>query len=100
MLASVNPQTVRQLCDELRDLIDLGPGRNVEVSRKALGTVRTLRAAAEWEFPRQILDDLKERLIFWFSDRQFHGDNAERRKALVKHLAELCASWNAPESPN
>ena len=98
MPPGVDPQKVREHCDELRDLIDLGPGRNGEVLRKALGTVRTLHGAAEWEFPRQILDDLKERLIVWFGDRVIRGDTASLRNALLEHLAALCASWKAPES--
>ena len=85
-------------CDELRDLVDLGPGRNGEVLRKALGTVRTLRAAAEWEYPRQILDDLKERLSIWFSARMIRGDNAELRKALLQDLTQLCTSWEPSRS--
>jgi hypothetical protein len=94
----VNLQKVRDHCDRLRGLIDLGPGLNLEASRKALGTVRALRAAAEWDFPRQILDDLKERLTLWFSDRVFRGDNAALRNALFEHLAELCTSWKAREN--
>jgi len=38
---------VQAHCDELRDLIGLGPGRNAEMLRKTLSLVRSLRGAAE-----------------------------------------------------
>ena len=98
MPPSVDLQNVRERCEELRDLVDLGPGSNAEILRKALGTVRALLAAAEWEFPRQILIDLKERLIAWFSDRLIRGDVAELRSALMQDLVRLCASWEAPNN--
>lgn len=77
-------------------LIDLGPGSNAEILRKALGTVRAPRADAEWEFPREILNDFKVRLIAWFYDRMIRGDDAELRSALMRDLMRLCASWEAP----
>lgn len=89
----MDKKKVKDRCQELRDLIDLGPGRNVEMLRKALGTVRTLRTAAQWEYPRQILDDLKERLGVWFSARVIRGDNAELRRALLQDLTALYGSW-------
>ena len=88
---------VQDRCAELRDLIGLGPGSNADILRKALGTVRAVRAAAEWEFPRQILKDFKERLMEWFSDRLIRGDVAELRGALMQDLMRLCASWEAPD---
>jgi len=85
-------------CDELRDLIGLGPGRNPEMSRKALCVVRSLRDAAEWDFPQQILGDLKERLTVWFGDWVWRGDTAELHRALVRDLEELFAAWERPTS--
>ena len=82
---------------ELRDLISLGPGHNPEVLRKALGIVRAMRAAAMRDYRRQILDDLKERLKVWFSDRRWRGDQAELRRGIIQDLAELGAAWEALE---
>jgi hypothetical protein len=36
---------VKVLCDTLRDLIGVGPGRNPDTLRNALSIVRSLRAA-------------------------------------------------------
>jgi len=55
---------------------------------KALGIVRSLRAAAEWDYPRQILEDLKVRFLAWFSDRQWRGDDS-----LLRHVDQLPPSW-------
>jgi hypothetical protein len=96
--APMDQKKVQGYCDELRDLISLGPGRNPEMLRKTLSLVRSLRGGAEWDFPRQMLGDLKERLTVWFSDRVWRGDTAELHGALVRHLAQLCASWERPNS--
>lgn len=82
--------------DELRDLIDLGPEHNPEILRKALGIVQTLRAAAPWSFPQQILDDLKERLPYWFGERRWRGDQAQVHCDLLEDLATLQAFWDCP----
>lgn len=87
---------VKEQCDVLRDLIDLGSGDNPEVLRRALGIVRSLRAAAEWDYPRQILDDAKERLRAWVSNRKWRGDEAELRRSLLQYLDELPPSWERP----
>jgi hypothetical protein len=55
----VDAKKVQEHCDTLRDPIALGPGDNPDIQRKALGIVRSLRAAAERDYPRQILEDLK-----------------------------------------
>jgi len=80
----------------LRDPIGVGPGDNPEVLRKALGIVRLLRAAGEWDYRRQILEDLKVRLLAWFSDRQWRGDDAELRRSLLQHVDQLPQSWGQP----
>jgi hypothetical protein len=89
----MDQEKVQARCDELRDLIGRGPGRDPEVLLKALTIVRSLRGAAEWEFPQQILGDLKERLTVWFSERVWRGDTSALHGALMQSLAELCASW-------
>jgi hypothetical protein len=53
-------------------------------------------AAAEWEYPRQILEDLKVRLLAWFSDRDWRGDDAELRRSLLQHVDQLPLSWDHP----
>ena len=93
----MDQKKVQSHCDELRDLIGLGPGRNPEMLLKTLTIVRSLRGAAEWEFPQQILDDLRERLAVWFRDRVWRGDSAELHRALMQDLAQLCASWERPK---
>ena len=92
----MDARKVREHCHTLRDLIGTGPGDNPDNLRKALGIVRSLHAAAEWEYPRQILEDLKVRLLGWFSDRQWQGDNAELRRSLLQHVDQLPLSWDQP----
>lgn len=87
---------VKAQCDVLRDLISVGPGDNPEILRRALGIVRALRVAATWDYSRQILDDLRERLQAWFSDRQWRGDQAELRHVLLQHLEQVTLSWEEP----
>jgi hypothetical protein len=89
---------VQAHCDELRDLIGLGPGSNPEMLAKTLGVLRLLRGAAEWDFPQHMLADLKERFTIWFSDRAWRGDTAELHGALVRDVEELCAAWERPKS--
>jgi len=93
----VDAKKLNEHCDALRDLIGVGPGDNPEILRKALGIVRSLRAAAEWDYPRQILEDLKARLLAWFSDRQWRGDEAELRRSLLQHVDQLPPSWEQPD---
>jgi len=62
----VDAKKLKERCDTLRDLIDVGPGDNPETLRKALDIVRSLRVAAEWDYPPLILEDLKVRLLAWF----------------------------------
>jgi hypothetical protein len=72
----VDAKKLKERCATLRNLIDVGPGDKPEILRKALDIVRSLRVAAEWDYPPLILEDLKVRLLAWFSDRQWRGDDA------------------------
>jgi hypothetical protein len=92
----VDTNKLKEHCDALRDLIGVGPGDNPDILRKALDIVRSLRAAAEWEYPRQILEDLKVRLLAWFSDRRWRSDDAELRRSLLQHVDQLPLSWDQP----
>jgi hypothetical protein len=94
----VDAKKVKEHCDVLRDLISAGPGDHPDILRKALAIVRSLRAAAEWDYPRQILEDVKVRLLVWFSDRQWRGDDAELRRSLLQHVYQLLESWEQPVS--
>lgn len=51
----MDAKKVTQHCDMLRALIGVGPGDNPDILRKALGIVRSLYAAANWDYPQQIL---------------------------------------------
>lgn len=92
----MDAKKVTEHCDTLRDLIGVGSGNNPDALREALGVVRSLRAAAEWEYPRHILEDLRVRLRAWFSDRQWRGDDAELRRSLLQHVDQLPPSWKQP----
>ena len=92
----VDAKKVKEHCDTLRDLIGVGHGDNPQILHKALRIVRSLRVAAEWDYPRQILDGLKVRLLAWFSDRQWRGDDAELRRSLLQHIDQLPPCWKQP----
>lgn len=59
----MDAKKVTQRCDVLRNLVCVGPGDNPAILRKALGIVGSLDGAAKWDYPRQILGDLKERFL-------------------------------------
>jgi hypothetical protein len=94
----VDAKKVKVHCNMLRDLIGAGAGDNPDILSRALDIVRSLRAAAEWDYPREILEDVKVRLGAWFSDRQWRGDNAELRRSLLQHVDQLPLAWNQPVS--
>jgi|SRR6201984_1316749 len=89
----VDAKKLKERCATLRNLIDVGPGDKPEILRKALDIVRSLRAEAEWDYPPLILEDLKVRLLAWFSDRQWQGDDAELHRSLLQHVAQLPPAW-------
>jgi hypothetical protein len=89
----VDAKKVKEHCDTLRDLISVRPGDNPEILRMALAIVRSLRAEAEWDYPPLILEDLKVRLLAWFSDRQWQGDDAELHRSLLQHVDQLLPAW-------
>jgi len=92
----LDAEKVKQHCDLLRDLIGGGPRENPEILRKALGIVRSLQTAAKWDYPQQILQDLKERISAWFRVRQWRGDEAELRRDLLQHVDQLLPSSEQP----
>jgi hypothetical protein len=92
----VDTTRVKEHCDTLHDLIGVGPGDNPDVLRRALVIVSSLSAAAEWDYPRQIVQDLKMRLLAWFSDRQSRGDDAELHRSLLQQIDQLPPSWEQP----
>ena len=90
----MDAKQVRVHCSILRDLVGAGPSENPEILSKALDVVRSLGAAAEWDYPQQILEEVKIRLVAWFSDRQWQGDDADLRCSLLRHVHQLPRSWD------
>jgi hypothetical protein len=80
---------VEKHCEELRELIDMGPGHNPVALHKALGVVNTLRATATWDYPLAILTGINEQLGRWFGDRKWRGDEAALHSSLTQDLAKL-----------
>ena len=93
----MDAKKVKEHCDTLRDLVSVRPGDNPEVLRMALAIVHSLRAEAEWDYPPLILEDLKVRLLAWFSDREWRGDDAELRRSLLQHVDQLPPAWKQSE---
>ena len=89
---------VERLCDELHECIDLGPGENPDAMRTALSAVRTLRAAALWDYPVGLLLEVEVQLARWFSSENSRGTDQQhdRRENLLSHLSRIEDAWDRP----
>ena len=70
---------VTQLCEQLREVIGTGPGKNALALAEAEGLVSMLQGAVPWNGPGDKLVTIKNWLAIWFSQRGWHkyGDAGE-----------------------
>jgi hypothetical protein len=67
----VDAAEVDTLCEELRDLIKLGPGVNDDALRRARGIIETFRATRSGDYVNEKLIELAEGFEQWFSARNW-----------------------------
>jgi hypothetical protein len=87
---------VRSLCDQLREVIAAGPGRNELALHEANGIVSILQQAASWNGPRDKLITIRGWLTIWFSQRRWRqfGDEGEVcKQSLINDILVAESYW-------
>jgi hypothetical protein len=87
---------VKALCDQLREVIAAGPGKNELALQEAMGIVSVLQQAALWNGPRDKLVTIRGWLAIWFSQRHWrqYGDEGEIcRQSLVNDIRVVESYW-------
>jgi len=87
---------VKALCDQLREVIAGGPGRNDLALQEATGIVSMLQQAAPWNGPRDKLVTIRSWLTIWFSQRLWrqYGDEGEIcRQSLFNDILVVESYW-------
>jgi hypothetical protein len=88
---------VKALCDQLREVIAAGPGRNDLALQEAVGIVSMLQGAAPWNGPRDKLVTIRGWLTIWFSQRRWrqYGDEGEIcRQSLLNDILVVESYWD------
>jgi hypothetical protein len=87
---------VKALCDQLREVVSAGPGKNNLALQEAMGIVSMLQQAALWNGPRDKLVTIRGWLAIWFSQRHWrqYGDEGEIcRQSLVNDILVVESYW-------
>ncbi len=87
---------VKSLCDQLREVVAAGPGKNALALQEAMGIVSMLQHAALWNGPRDKLVTIRGWLSIWFSQRRWrdYGDEGEIcRQSLVNDILVVESYW-------
>jgi hypothetical protein len=89
-----SPEEVERACDELHELMDLGPGMNPEAYAAALNIVRRLKASAPLH-PGSLLFEIEALLGRWFTSEPWaSGDEPVRmRETLLTYLRRVEETW-------
>jgi hypothetical protein len=93
---------VKALCDQLREVIAAGPGRNDLALQEAMGIVSMLQQAAPWNGPRDKLVTIRGWLTIWFSQRLWrpYGDEGEIcRQSLLNDILVVESHWERRTTP-
>jgi hypothetical protein len=93
---------VKALCDQLREVIAAGPGRNDLALQEAMGIVSMLQQAALWNGPRDKLMTVRGWLTVWFSQRLWRqcGDEGETcRQSLLNDILVVESHWERRTAP-
>jgi hypothetical protein len=88
---------VKALCDQLREVIAAGPGRNDLALQEAAGIVSMLQGAAPWNGPRDKLVTIRGWLTIWFSHRRWrqYGDEGEIcHQSLLNDILVVESYWH------
>jgi hypothetical protein len=87
---------VKTLCDQLREVIGAGPGKNEFALQEATAIVSVLQQTAPWNGPRDKLVTIRGWLVVWFSQRGWrqYGDEGEIcRQSLLNDLLVVESYW-------
>jgi hypothetical protein len=87
---------VQTLCDQLREVIAAGPGKNELAIEEAAGIVSMLQQAASWNGPRDKLITIRGWLAIWFSQRrwrQFGNEGEICRHGLLNDILVVETYW-------
>ena len=87
---------VKALCDQLREVIAAGPGKNELALQEATGIVSVLQNAAPWNGPRDKLVTIRGWLAIWFSQRRWrdYGEEGEIcNQSLVNDILVVESYW-------
>lgn len=87
---------VNRLCDQLREVIAAGPGKNNLALQEAMGVVSMLQQSAPWNGPRDKLVTIRGWLTIWFSQRLWreYGDEGEIcRQSLFNDILVVESYW-------
>jgi hypothetical protein len=87
---------VKALCDQLREVVSAGPGKNNLALQEAMGIVSMLQQAALWNGPRDKLVTIRGWLAIWFTQRHWrqYGDEGEIcRQSLVNDILVVESYW-------
>jgi hypothetical protein len=87
---------VKALCDQLREVIAAGPGKNELALQEALGVVSMLQHAALWNGPRDKLVTIRGWLTIWFSQRgwrEYGDEGLICRQSLVSDILVVESYW-------
>lgn len=93
---------VKELCDQLREVIAAGPGKNDLALQEATGIVSMLQQAAPWNGPRDKLVTIRGWLTIWFSHRLWrpYGDEGEIcRQSLFNDILVVESYWERKTAP-
>ncbi len=87
---------VKALCDQLREVIAIGPAKNDLALQEAIGIVSMLQHAAPWNGPRDKLVTIRGWLNIWFSQRLWreYGHEGEIcRQSLINDILVVESYW-------
>jgi hypothetical protein len=93
---------VQALCDQLREVIGAGPGKNDLAVQEATGIVSMLQQAASWNGPRDKLVTIRGWLAIWFSRqrwRQFGDEGEICRQSLLNDILVVESYWDRKTAP-
>ncbi len=98
-----SPEEVARACDELHELLDLGPGLNPEAYDAALIIVRRLKAAAPLH-SASLLFEIEALLGRWFTSQPWADSDEELRTReslldYIRRVEEVWADDSADEQP-
>lgn len=92
---------IDRLCDELRQVIDAGPGMDTVAFRRVKEIMAEIHDGSTVSHTREKLLDLTTNFSIWLSHHKWHryGAGGERlRDMLLDDLEKLRSAWNSFEA--